>query len=353
MKWFIKVLKHYADFSGRARRKEYWMFVLFYLIFACVWTFLFALLFSLIEGANYDSVITICNSWASLSYFIVMMFPIMAVTIRRLHDTGQSAWMMFVILIPIIGGIWMLGLMLMEGQSGENKYGADSKTSPEIFDELVKLKNAGITLMVATITAILENIVHYIIWISNGASLVNLLVYAFFVVPVVLLLVASVFLTQEKHIDGIREKEKKAIFLLLIAFAIFVILSTLDIFSMISFYLNLDEYLELKIMVIQIIRRFVSLISYSCFTLLIASILFLRKNKNLIRNVAVLTIIFWGLNMLFMTYSEMRFSININRFGWHQITKLLNIFWALLPIAAIFLASVFLSRNALKSEIKK
>lgn len=113
MNWYLKVLRKYADFGGRARRKEYWMFVLFNLIFAIVAAILDSMLGSsmLIYGL----------------YGLAMLIPSLAVTVRRLHDIGKSGWMFLIILIPIIGFIWLLILLIKDGDHAENQYGADPK----------------------------------------------------------------------------------------------------------------------------------------------------------------------------------------------------------------------------------
>lgn len=114
MNWYLKVLRKYADFGGRARRKEYWMFVLFNLIFAVVAAILDSMLGSsmLIYGL----------------YGLAMLIPSLAVTVRRLHDIGKSGWMFLIILIPIIGFIWLLILLIKDGDHAENQYGADPKS---------------------------------------------------------------------------------------------------------------------------------------------------------------------------------------------------------------------------------
>lgn len=119
MNWYIKVLKQYADFSGRARRKEYWMFVLFNIIFGLVLGFIDGMI-----GA-YDSQ----TSYGVLGglYTLAVLIPSLAVTVRRLHDVGKSGWMYFIILIPFIGAIWLLVLMLTDGNSGVNEYGPNPK----------------------------------------------------------------------------------------------------------------------------------------------------------------------------------------------------------------------------------
>lgn len=119
MKWFIKCMKHYADFSGRARRMEYWMFVL-----CCVVLLIPATVLDNVLGLQVaDGTVGIFYCLTALALFI----PSIAVAVRRLHDTGRTGWWYLICLVPLIGGIWLLVLMLLEGQQGENKYGPDPK----------------------------------------------------------------------------------------------------------------------------------------------------------------------------------------------------------------------------------
>ncbi len=158
MNWYLRVLKKYANFGGRARRKEYWMFILFHVIIILVLGAVdFAMRFS--RDSYYLMPI----------YTMMTMLPHAAVTVRRLHDTGKSAWwlllaiiptalswLILVILtspislieetapqsisptielliriIPAVGGIWMLILMVADGDWGTNEYGEDPKKELE------------------------------------------------------------------------------------------------------------------------------------------------------------------------------------------------------------------------------
>ena len=121
MNWYIQVLKKYAVFSGRARRKEYWMFVLFNIIFAVVAVILDNILGTSFQGAGYGLFY--------LLYGLAVIIPSIAVGVRRLHDTDRSGWWLLICLIPIIGGIWLIVLLATAGTAGENKYGADSKAA--------------------------------------------------------------------------------------------------------------------------------------------------------------------------------------------------------------------------------
>ncbi len=100
MSWYIKVLKNYAVFSGRARRKEYWMFVLFNVIFAVV-----LIIIDLITGLYSKS--AGIGLFTSI-YSLAVLIPTIAVSVRRLHDTNHSGWWYFIGLIPLAGPIILL-----------------------------------------------------------------------------------------------------------------------------------------------------------------------------------------------------------------------------------------------------
>ena len=119
MNWYLKVLKQYADFNGRARRKEYWMFVLFNIIFAVVAVILDNIFGTAIEGIGYGLFYIL--------YALAVLIPGIAVSVRRLHDIGKSGWMILIALIPLIGVIWLLVLMVTDSSPGENKYGPNPK----------------------------------------------------------------------------------------------------------------------------------------------------------------------------------------------------------------------------------
>ena len=130
MKWFLKCLKQYADFSGRARRREYWFFQLFNLIFFIVIVLGLGLIANVL-GAN-DSIspefgLNTIIGLLIIFYVLALTIPSIAVTIRRLHDTGNSGWMLFISLIPLIGPIWLFILYVKNSQPGENKWGPNPK----------------------------------------------------------------------------------------------------------------------------------------------------------------------------------------------------------------------------------
>ena len=124
MNWYLKVLNQYSDFNGRARRKEYWMFVLV--------NFIISLAIVGIDNAlglsfNYNGNISGAGPF-NLSYNLLILVPSLAVGVRRLHDVGKSGWVFLIVLIPLIGSIWLLVLLFRDSETGENKYCANPKS---------------------------------------------------------------------------------------------------------------------------------------------------------------------------------------------------------------------------------
>ena len=119
MYWYWMVLQKYAVFSGRAQRKEYWIF---YLLTVLI-TLALAILDMLIGSFDKASGIGVLSGLYSLAILI----PNLAVTVRRLHDTNRSGWWFFIVLVPLLGGILLLIFLVQDGTPGENRYGANPK----------------------------------------------------------------------------------------------------------------------------------------------------------------------------------------------------------------------------------
>ena len=118
MNWYLQVMKsNYANFSGRARRKEYWMYTLFNILIVMA----LLLVMVVLDAAILSSVLIL--------YYIGIIIPSIAVGVRRLHDVDKSGWWTLINFVPIIGGIWFLILMVTEGKSLENIYGKNPKVS--------------------------------------------------------------------------------------------------------------------------------------------------------------------------------------------------------------------------------
>ncbi|MCA0970451.1 DUF805 domain-containing protein [Halobacillus litoralis] len=121
MKWYVKALRKYAVFRGRARRKEFWWFHLINLLMIIGILILNILIF----GENETSTPTILG-YVLVFYFIGTILPSIAVTIRRLHDSGRSGWWFLLTLIPFIGGGALLVFALLESDT-ENRFGSNPK----------------------------------------------------------------------------------------------------------------------------------------------------------------------------------------------------------------------------------
>ena len=115
MNYYFDVLKKYADFNGRARRKEYWMFLLFHIIL------IYGLMFL---ASQYPSAI-----YVYVVYVLGTFLPALAVSVRRMHDVGKSGWY---ILIPI----YNLILHCTDGEEGKNEYGNNPKGFGDEINEI-------------------------------------------------------------------------------------------------------------------------------------------------------------------------------------------------------------------------
>lgn len=119
MNWFLKCLKQYADFSGCACQKEFWMYVLFYMIIAIV----LHVIDSMLGWVTPEFDMGVLGGLYSLCMFI----PGLAVSVRRLHDIGKSGWNFLFILIPLVGAVVLLIWFCKEGERRGNAWGLDSK----------------------------------------------------------------------------------------------------------------------------------------------------------------------------------------------------------------------------------
>ncbi len=118
MEWFIKVIKNFS-FSGRARRKEYW----FFLLFVIVIVFVLGLLDSIIGTYSKETELGLFSG----IFMLGILIQSIAVGVRRLHDTGRSGWWLLINFVPLVGWIILLVLMLLAGQQGTNEYGPDPR----------------------------------------------------------------------------------------------------------------------------------------------------------------------------------------------------------------------------------
>jgi uncharacterized membrane protein YhaH (DUF805 family) len=126
MEWYLTVLRKYADFSGRARRKEYWMFFLVNLLIAIV--------LGMVEGILGPFSSSNHSVLANL-YNLAVLIPSLAVGARRLHDTGRSGWWLLIALIPVLGVLVLLVFFAQDGDPNPNEYGPNPKASGGTLQE--------------------------------------------------------------------------------------------------------------------------------------------------------------------------------------------------------------------------
>jgi len=120
MHWYTDVLKKYVEFSGRARRQEYWMF------------FLISFIVSVVLSGIDRAIGTSNSSGSGLLqgiYGLAVLLPTLGVNARRLHDTNRSGWWMLLWLIPILGWIPIIIFLAQDGTPADNKYGPDPKAA--------------------------------------------------------------------------------------------------------------------------------------------------------------------------------------------------------------------------------
>ena len=137
--WLECFTKHYADFSGRARRSEYWGTVLFNGLIqaglSIILSIVATILFSSIEingEVTFSPLFFLLPDIPIYIYGLVWLLPGLAVSVRRLHDIGKSGWNLLWILLPIVGAIMLIYWSCQDSQPGENKWGANPKlVNPE------------------------------------------------------------------------------------------------------------------------------------------------------------------------------------------------------------------------------
>lgn len=115
MEWYLKAWRQYADFKGRAQRKEYWMFALFNLVIMIVLT--------LVGGGGEGGLGDVLSGLYSLA----VMVPSVAVTVRRLHDIGRSGWWALLMIVPLVGALVLIFFAIQDSQPEANEYGPNPK----------------------------------------------------------------------------------------------------------------------------------------------------------------------------------------------------------------------------------
>jgi uncharacterized membrane protein YhaH (DUF805 family) len=121
MKYYTEALRNYFNFAGRANRAEFWMFMLVYVVVELVLVLLASLVGHNPDGTS-NAIGMVLLSLVGL-FSLLNLIPSLAVTIRRLHDTGRNAWWYFIGFVPVVGGIWLLILLCQPSEAGANQWG--------------------------------------------------------------------------------------------------------------------------------------------------------------------------------------------------------------------------------------
>jgi len=128
--YFLKCMHNYTNFKGRARRKEYWGFTLFSTLIVIAVAIMMMMMMSgilVLDDDAMNETAFLVSGGILVLLWLVFLLPSLAVTCRRLHDTGMSGWFYLISFVPYVGGIVLLVWMCMDGRPGTNTYGSDPK----------------------------------------------------------------------------------------------------------------------------------------------------------------------------------------------------------------------------------
>ncbi|USD51642.1 DUF805 domain-containing protein [Vibrio sp. SCSIO 43153] len=117
--WYYKVILNYTNFNGRARRQEYWYFTLVNVLVNLVMGIIDRVIGSVMQMDNFG--------FFGVIYALFIMIPSIAVTVRRLHDSGRTGWWALIAFVPVIGILVLLYFLIQDSEEGSNQYGANPK----------------------------------------------------------------------------------------------------------------------------------------------------------------------------------------------------------------------------------
>ena len=121
------LIRKFATFSGRASRSEYWWFTLFMVFAAMLFGAVFGVLYYAMLVSDYKALFAgMLVAWVLL-FFAAAFIPSLAVTVRRLHDTGRTGWWYLANFIPYVGSFVLLYFMVLPSEHNENEYGPEGE----------------------------------------------------------------------------------------------------------------------------------------------------------------------------------------------------------------------------------
>jgi len=134
MEWMLLPLRRYAEFSGRSRRKEFWLFFLFQILVSTAIGIVFGRP-TYETSAGFLGVSTFYNSTGGVVqnlFGLAMLIPSLAVSVRRLHDIDRSGWFLLLLFVPILGWFTLFVMYCLDGNRGYNRFGPDPKNPMDI-----------------------------------------------------------------------------------------------------------------------------------------------------------------------------------------------------------------------------
>lgn len=136
LNWMILPYRRYFEFSGRSRRKEYWLFVLFNILVSIAISAAFGTPSYERTGTffGFASQVSATGGMVQNLFGLVSLVPGIAVSVRRLHDQDRSGWLLLFAFLPILGAFILLVLMCLNGTRGRNRFGPDPKNPGEEAD---------------------------------------------------------------------------------------------------------------------------------------------------------------------------------------------------------------------------
>ena len=125
MEYMFLPLRRYADFSGRSRRQEYWLFIL--ALFGYFFVSFLMLGFLAESAGDAEGIFVTGLTLVLMVSYLALVVPLLAVQVRRLHDQDRSGWLILLNFVPYVGWLILLVLMFIDGTPGPNRYGTDPK----------------------------------------------------------------------------------------------------------------------------------------------------------------------------------------------------------------------------------
>ncbi len=129
MEWMLLPYRRYAEFTGRSRRREYWLFVLLYLLVMMVIEAIFGTprAITMSSGFSYGIIANGTGTTVGNLFWLASFIPGLAVSVRRLHDIDRSGWWLLLGFVPVLGWFTLFIFYCLDGTAGSNRFGPDPK----------------------------------------------------------------------------------------------------------------------------------------------------------------------------------------------------------------------------------